>query len=144
MFLFLTFKHLLIWIKTQICDKIVEILYSNRSTLQTKQSTPLLLPSIQSWGVYCFLKVTQTAAQHCMEGRGKKEFYFPLLKSVKCQKVPLRQSISTNFVADCCLVHFWSQFQCLPSQFHQIWNYIKNYHWLPCAQVNALTASRLK
>ena len=96
MVLFLTFKHLLIWLKTHICDKIVEILYSNRSTSQTKQSTPLSLPSIQSWGVYCFLKVAQTVAQHCMEGRGKKELYFPLLKSVKRQKVPLGRSMSTN------------------------------------------------
>ena len=109
MVLFLTLKHLLICVKTQICDKIVEILYSNRSTLQTKQSTPFPLPSIQSWGVYCFLKVARTVAQHCMEVRGKKELYFPLLKSVKRQKVPLGQSISTNFVADGCLVHFWSQ-----------------------------------
>ena len=42
-------------------------------------------------------------AQHCMEGMGKEKRYFPLLKSVKRQKVPLGQSISTNFVADCCL-----------------------------------------
>ena len=96
MVLFLTLKHLLICVKTQICDKIVEILYSNRSTLQTKQSTPFPLPSIQSWGVYCFLKVARTVAQHCMEVRGKKELYFPLLKSVKRQKVPLGRSMSTN------------------------------------------------
>ena len=100
MFLFLTLKHLLICVKIQIGDKIVEILYSDKSTLQTKQSTPLPLPlplpSIQSWGVYCFVKVAQTVAQHCMEGRGKKELYFPLLKSVKRQKVPLERSISTN------------------------------------------------
>ena len=31
------------------------------------QSTPLLLPCIQSWGVCCFLQVARTAAQHCMQ-----------------------------------------------------------------------------
>ena len=38
-----------------------------------------------------------------MKGMGKEKRYFPLLNSVKRQKVPLGQSISTNFVADCCL-----------------------------------------
>ena len=32
-------------------------------------------------------------------GRGKLRF--PLLKSVKCQKGDLGQTVSTNFVADC-------------------------------------------
>ena len=92
MFLFLTLKHLLICVKTQIGDKIVEILYSNRSTLQTKQSTPLPLPSSQSWGS----SNSGSVAQQCIEVRSEKELYFPLLKSVKRQKVPLGRSISTN------------------------------------------------
>ena len=35
-----------------------------------------------------------------MEGMEGK-LYFPLLKLVKCQKAPLGQSVSTNFVVDC-------------------------------------------
>ena len=36
-----------------------------------------------------------------MEGMGEEKPYFPLWKSVKGQKAPLGQSVSTNFVADC-------------------------------------------
>ena len=39
-------------------------------------------------------------AQHCLEWMGKG-LYFPLVKSGKCQKAPLEQSVSTHFVADC-------------------------------------------
>ena len=35
-----------------------------------------------------------------MEGMGKG-LYFPLVKSGKCQKAPLGQSVLTHFVADC-------------------------------------------
>ena len=37
----------------------------------TKESTLLPLPSIQSWGVCCFLQVARTTAQHCMERMGE-------------------------------------------------------------------------
>ena len=40
-------------------------------------------------------------APHCMEGMGEEKLYFPLLKSVKCQKAPLGQDVSTNFVTYC-------------------------------------------
>ena len=36
-----------------------------------------------------------------MEGMGEEKLYFPLLKLVKHQKAPFRQSVSTNFVANC-------------------------------------------
>ena len=36
-----------------------------------------------------------------MEGMGEEKLYFSLLKSVKHQKAPLGQSVSTHFVADC-------------------------------------------
>ena len=93
-------------------------------------------------GCLLFSKGSSNSGTTLHGGEGKKELYFPLLRSVKRQKVPLGRSISTNFVADCCLVHFWSQIWCLPSQFHWILNYINN-NGLPCAQVNALTASCL-
>ena len=32
---------------------------------------------------------------------GKERRYFPLLTSVKCQKAPLRRSVSTDFATDC-------------------------------------------
>ena len=35
-----------------------------------KNPHPSPVPSIQSWGVCCFLKVARTAAQHCIEGMG--------------------------------------------------------------------------
>ena len=35
-----------------------------------------------------------------MEGMGEGKLYFPLLKSVKPQKGPLGQSVSTYFVTD--------------------------------------------
>ena len=46
-FSFLTLKHLFICVETQIGDKIVEILYSNR--LNNPHPSPV------PWGVYCFL-----------------------------------------------------------------------------------------
>ena len=124
---FLTLRHLLIGVKTQIGDKIVEILYSNRLNSQTKQSTPFPLPSIQSWGVYCFLKVARTVAQHCIEVRGKKELYFLLLKSVKRQKVPLGRSMSTNLSPIVAWYIFGPKSR-VSSQFHWIWYFINNYN----------------
>ena len=66
-----------------------------------KNPHPSPAPSIQSWGVYCFLKVARTVAQHCLEGMGEEKLSFPLWKSGKCQKVHLGRSASTHFVADC-------------------------------------------
>ena len=40
-------------------------------------------------------------AQHCVEGMGEEKLYFLLLKSVKRQKAPLGQSVSTHFITDC-------------------------------------------
>ena len=37
---------------------------------------------------------------HCMEGMAEGKLYFPLLKSVKPQKGPLGQSLSTYFATD--------------------------------------------
>ena len=85
-------------------DKIVETLYSNGLTSESKRiHTPSSLPPIQSWGVCCFLQVTRIAAQHCMKGMGEGKLYFLLLKSVKRKRSPLGKSVSTNFVADCSL-----------------------------------------
>ena len=36
-----------------------------------------------------------------MEGMGEEKLYFPLLKALKRHKAPLRQIVSTHFVADC-------------------------------------------
>ena len=36
-----------------------------------------------------------------MEGVGEEKLNFALLKSVKCQKARLGQSVSTHFVAGC-------------------------------------------
>ena len=65
---------------------------------------PSPFPSIESWGVCCFLQVARTAAQHCMEGSGgggKESFIFPFFKLAKRQRGPLGRSVSTNFVANC-------------------------------------------
>ena len=78
--------------------------HSNRVTSENKRiHTPSSLPSIQSWGVCCFLQVFRIAAQHCMKGMGEGKLYFLLLKLVKSKRSPLGQSVSTNFVADCSL-----------------------------------------
>ena len=37
----------------------------------------------------------------CKEGMGEGKLHFHLLKSIKRQKGPLGQSVSTNFFADC-------------------------------------------
>ena len=52
---------------------------------RTKQFTALLLPSIQSWGVCCFLQVAQTVAQHCLKGEGKEK-RFPFLSWQKVRE----------------------------------------------------------
>ena len=52
---------------------------------------------MQTWGFCCFLLVAQMAAQHYME---EEKLYFPIWKSVKCQKGPLGRSVSSNFIAD--------------------------------------------
>ena len=41
--------------ETAIGDKIVETLYLNRVTSENKRIRTLPVPSIQSWGVCCFL-----------------------------------------------------------------------------------------
>ena len=46
-----------------------------------------------------------------MVGMGEKNLYFPLLKSVKHQKAPLRRFASTNFVAELALRTFVIIFQ---------------------------------
>ena len=77
-------------------------MYSARVTSENKTIHLSLPPShIQSWGVCCLLQVARTAAQHCMEGMRKGKLYSLFLKSIKRQKGPLEQSVSTNFVADC-------------------------------------------
>ena len=86
-----------------IGNKIVETLYSNRVTSENIRihAHPSHVPSIQSWGVCCFLRVAWTMAQHCMEGMGEDKLYFPLLKSGKRQKALLGWRVSTDFVAYC-------------------------------------------
>ena len=49
----------------------------------------------------CFLQVTLTVAQHCMEGLKVGKFHVPLIRSAKRQKGRLGQDISPYFVADC-------------------------------------------
>ena len=68
---------------------------------EQKNPHPSHVPSIQSWGFCCFIKVAQTVAQHCMEGMGGGALFFPLLKSEKCQNSPSGWSVSTHFVRDC-------------------------------------------
>ena len=87
-----------------IGDKIVETLYSSRTKQESQQKNPhpSPVPSIQSWGVCCFLQVARTSALHCVEGMGEEKLYFLLLKPVKRKKSPVQgQSVSTRFVADC-------------------------------------------
>ena len=49
----------------------------------------------------CFLQVTLTVAQHCMEGVEVGKFHVSLIRSAKRQKGLLGQDILPNFVADC-------------------------------------------
>ena len=84
----------------KIGDKIVESLSSNWVTLENKTIHTLPLPSIQIWGVCCFLQEARTAEQHCMRWVGEGKLYFTLLKWAKCQKGPFGQTVSTNFAAD--------------------------------------------
>ena len=94
-------QKLYLYGKASISDKIVETFYSNRVTSENKRMHTLPPYTIQSSGVCCFLYVAWTAAQHYMEGMGEEKLYFHLLKSVKPQKAPLWQSVSTNFVTNC-------------------------------------------
>ena len=61
---------------------------------RTKQSTPLLLhlPSIQSWGVCCFLQVAWTAAQQHIAWRewGTESFIFSFLSWQNIREAPFR------------------------------------------------------
>ena len=41
---------------------------------QQKNPHPSPVPSIQSWGVCCFLLVARTRAQHCTEGMGEESY----------------------------------------------------------------------
>ena len=64
----------------KIGDKIVESLSSNWVTLENKTIHTLPLPSIQIWGVCCFLQEARTAEQHCMRWVGEGKLHFTLLK----------------------------------------------------------------
>ena len=80
---------------------------------------------------------------------GKKR-YFPLLKSVKRQIAPLKRSQSWLTLSPIFAWHILGPKSPVwlhnPTGLHTFcfWNYINSYNWLPCAQVNALTASCLK
>ena len=71
---------------------------------------PLTLPFVQSWGVCCFLQVAWTAAQHCMEGMGEGQLYFPFFELAKHCRGPFKGSVPTKYVTDCRLT---INFQCL-------------------------------
>ena len=43
-------------------------------------------------------------AQRYMEGMGKEKLHFSLLELAKCQKGPLRKSVSTNFVTNVAII----------------------------------------
>ena len=41
---------------------------------EQKNPHPSPVPSIQSWGVCCFLQVARTRAQHCTEEMGEESY----------------------------------------------------------------------
>ena len=41
---------------------------------EQKNPHPSPVPSIQSWGICCFLQVARTRAQHCTEGMGEESY----------------------------------------------------------------------
>lgn len=88
--------------------KIDEKLPSIGGNSKNKKFTPL--PYILHWGVCCFLQVAGTVAQHSKEGVGDGELYFALFTLAKRQRGPLRQSLSTNVVADFCCTVVWAKF----------------------------------
>ena len=54
-----------------LCEKHISSLSTMGDKIETENKTigtpPPFPQSIQSWGVCCFLQITLTAAQHCME-----------------------------------------------------------------------------
>ena len=82
--------------RRQNCRDIV-LKEGNLMIREQKNPHPSVVPSIQSWGVCCFLQVARTAAQHCMEGiRGGKDIFLPL-KSVKGKKIQFRMKCLNTF-----------------------------------------------
>ena len=79
-------------------QNIFKILPSNGATSENKTIHTPPLPLHSKMG--CFLQVTLTVAQHCMEGLKVGKFHVPLIGSAKRQKGRLGQDISPNFVAD--------------------------------------------
>ena len=75
-------------------DKIGKTLHSKR----TKKSTA---PPPLHLKLGCLLFSIGSSNSGTMQGMGEEKQYFSLLKSVKCQKAPLGQSASTDFVANC-------------------------------------------
>ena len=80
-------------------QNIFETLFSNVATSGNKTIHTPPLPLHSKMG--CFLQVTLTVAQHCMEGVEVGKFHVSLIRSAKRQKGRLGQDISPNFVADC-------------------------------------------
>ena len=80
-----------------IGDKIGHLQRTNEST-SLPPSLPL--PSIQSCGACCFYIASSNSGTTLHGGDEGGKALFPLLKSIKRQKAPLGQSISTNFVTD--------------------------------------------
>ena len=80
--------------QSTISNEIVETPWGNFNP----QSFPV--PSFQSWGVCCLLRVAWTAAQHCMEGMGRESFIFPFWSWQNIWS-PLGQGVlaTWNFVA---------------------------------------------
>ena len=82
-------------------QKFFQALYSNKVTSDNKRiHTPFPSPPIKVGVFVVFYR--QLEQRHNTAWRGWREkLYFPLLKLVKCQKAPLGQSVSTNFVVNC-------------------------------------------
>ena len=80
-------------------QNIFETLFSNVATSGNKTIHTPPVPLHSKMG--CFLQVTLTVAQHCMEGLEVGKFHVSLIRSAKRQKGRLGQDISPNFVADC-------------------------------------------
>ena len=77
-----------------------------------EQKNPHPYPPFKVGIFCCFLQVDRNT-QHCMEGMGEEDLYFPILKSIKRQRAPSGRSASTNFVADCSLIEYVWQFSVL-------------------------------
>ena len=82
-----------------ICDQIVETLSLYGVTSENKTTTPIAPPLHSKLGCLLF-RLSLKSGKTLHGGDGKGKLYFALLKLAKCQKGPLGQSISTNFVTD--------------------------------------------